>query len=75
MVDSGYGEKGKKLENIFEKNMRLEAERIAAEEAQRKGPTARAKAYMAPSKDKEVIATGVSDNSTNGKLEEIPVPE
>jgi len=30
---------------------------------------------MAPSKDKEVIATGVSDNSTNGKLEEIPVPE
>jgi len=33
MVDSGYGEKGKKLENVFEKNMRLEAERLAAEEA------------------------------------------
>ena len=71
-----YGEKGKKLENMFEKNMRLERERIEAEEATRKGPSARAKAYMAPAKEKEVITSGTGQNKDLKKYEDVqPVEE
>lgn len=61
---------------MFEKNMRLERERIEAEEATRKGPSARAKAYMAPAKDKEVIAQGTGQNDNPKKYEDVaPVEE